>query len=299
MVVLITGTGRCGTHTIFHMFDRIEGCIALHEGRGKVNGKTVDLGDFKAVNISSRLDLQDERIERVKEESFKRRKDLIDSTNKHIIDVNRMGYRMIEYYDENIDDVKFVHLVRNGYDCVRSWYSRKSIYPDLSILTSIMKHYFAKLRSEPEYIKKTIESVYAYYRKDKITNNKIETMNEKNQFNYAVEKPIPDNKSFWNRYRRIEKISWYWMYVNKFIKKELKKLDQEKSKVVRIEDINKGKMEEILSFLSIKYEHGYDKIGKHDTSKKKYEWNSKDISLFNKICGDIMEEMGYGLTNPC
>lgn len=290
MILLVSGTGRCGTHTVQELFEGAHNTIALHEGRGEVQGRYISLGDMKAINIyEGRLSRRREiNLGRVKRKVFKGRKRLIrNKQSKNVVLVNRMNYRMIEYIYEKYDNVKIIHLIRNGYECVRSWYSRPGLYRGLGevLIERIKNNTIGNLKSIYSYL-------WAFDEKENIAH-----MNKDNHVNYLLEKPIPSgvNRIRWILADRLEKTCWYWVFVNKYIEKEIENIPEEDKYILKIESLDRKESKKLSEFACIEGIAEFDFGNKRSKSEKEEIWKDKNVQKFKRICGDYMENMNYDI----
>lgn len=292
MIIFVVGTGRCGTHTLQKIFNSVPNALALHEGKGSVCGEFIDVGDMKEVNIFDRLGA--EKMYKVKKRAIYERKKLLDKIQvKNLVDVNRMGYRMINFVKEKFKDVKFVHVVRNGYDCVQSWHRRTSMYPDQNVFPRIIRHYISRGIRTPEYLLEVASAAYAYW-DGRPTEANIASLGRDNQLTYALEKPLPSSvSSVWYRYNRVQKISWFWKYVNKYIEDKLDNVEDDKCMELKIEELDKSKMNEVLDFLGLSKKYNRNLLKKHNKSNTGHIWTEENVKNFNKVAGSYMRKIGY------
>lgn len=288
MIVVIAGTGRCGTHTVQELFADAENTVALHEGHGVVEGKPVRLGDMKAINIyEGRLGrIRNIDLRKVRKEVFRSRKEIIsENPSKEIVLTNRMNYRMIKHIYDKYEDVKVIHLVRNGYDCVRSWHSRPGLYRGLD------KIFIERLIKNTKNILKSVRSFYSL----SYSPNNINQLNRDNHFNYLLEKPIPMGieRLNWPIMDRIEKTCWYWKFVNSYIEDTLKVIPEEDKRRLKIEELDREEAKKLSHFTKIDLMNGFEFGRKRDKSKSENIWNEKNIRKFNNMCGEYMKKLDY------
>lgn len=141
--LFIVGTGRCGTHTLQALLATVPNTLSLHEGKGELDGKSLDVGPLNGLNVylyhhpdrharAEELRALSGEIRRIIDANFARRNRLIDTLARrgmHFADANRHAFHYIGYVHQQYPEAKFIHLVRDGYDCVRSWYPRSGAYP--------------------------------------------------------------------------------------------------------------------------------------------------------------------------
>jgi len=301
--IFVLGTGRCGTHTLNEIFNTVPGTVSLHEGRGWYSENKVDLGTMNGLNIylyhaSDRAKTDEEfnnlsgGILKIINKNFAPRKRFIDNLEEKKVnycDVNRMGYNYIDFIRNKYPEAKFIHLIRNGYDSVRSWHKRTGAYPDTETRYRLKKNYlFEKLILNRIAIRNNLSLIDHYI-----------LSNKRFKF-YAYDKPIPiDNmlsREIWNNYNRLEKISWFWAYTNNFINEKLMKVPEHLKMCIRIEELNVDKVRTILDFAGLKNEFDTSKIKAHDVGRNlDLVWSEENNNKFSKIAGDTMLKFGYEL----
>tara|TARA_Y100001958_G_C21118313_1_gene463185 strand:- start:11 stop:877 length:867 start_codon:yes stop_codon:yes gene_type:complete len=284
--VFILGTGRCGTKSFTKIFAKVTNTFSMHEGIYHKDGKKISIGDLKEINKYIYYESKDwkksiEEIRSSKGEAqkivanlFRKRLDLIkecENNNLHYVDINPYGYWAIHHIIRHYPDAKFVHLIRNGYDVVKSYYLRKK--------TTYSDH--------------IEESKYS----------SIRTSAGK----YLSGKPIPrdvKNKNLWKNYDRVQKISWFWAEVNRIIDSELNNVSDNNKFLFKLEDLSNSTLSELLSGLEIEGTFDIDvSLVKSNTSARKFGknalediWTSENVDKFNKIAGKAMTHFGYNLS---
>jgi hypothetical protein len=198
-----------------------------------------------------------------------------------------MNYRMIKHIYESYDNVKIIHLVRNGYECVRSWYSRPGLYRGLGEV------FIERIRNNTI---GNLKSMYSYLRAvDKKEN--IAHMNKDNHINYLLEKPIPSgsHRLKWFLANRLEKTCWYWKFVNKYIEKEIENIPEKDKYRLKIEDLDRKESIRLSEFTGIEGITEFDFENKRSKSEKEELWKDKNVQKFETICGDYMENLDYSI----
>ncbi len=267
--VFIFGTGRCGSVTLSKLIGSLPSTIVLHEGRGDVNGKKIDLGDLKEFNEFiyykskepirqyNKTILLNGATYGQMDKLFNSRKRLIETQDDifNYCDINPYGYSFINFIANKYPEAKFVHLIRSGYDVVRSYYHRKNTYPD-----------------------SIVESEYAGYQSGK-------------------PRPMPNDPYFekWSQFSRLEKTMWFWNYVNCDIANRLADVSSNRKMIFRIEDLNQENFILLTKFLNLPAYFNQDKNDKFNKSNAQLNWDSKTIKLFNQICGKTMLNFDYQL----
>ena len=141
-LVFVFGTGRCGTHTMWKLFESLPNTISTHEGNGIVRagpaeliGQQIAIGEMWEYNaylyhaadesVFRRTFDPDPEMAALMERSFGVRSKLIggcEARGLAYCDSNPFAYNFINYLHAKYPHAKFVHLVRDGYACVRSWF---------------------------------------------------------------------------------------------------------------------------------------------------------------------------------
>jgi len=150
-LVFVVGTGRCGTHTLWKLFESVPNTLSMHEGNGTVRhgpaalvGKRFALGSMPELNgylyhyggeaAFARTFAPDAAMTSLMDGCFAGRGSAIAWCAQHGIaycDANPFAFNFINYLHGKFPHAKFIHLVRDGYACVRSWSRRDaSTYPD-------------------------------------------------------------------------------------------------------------------------------------------------------------------------
>lgn len=313
--LFVFSTGRSGTHTISKLFSKIPNTLSIHEGRGNFNGNYIDVGDMKSFNIiyrkkvleekSNEINLQEKKIINL---NFCKRYNLIKRLDKegiNFVDVNRMSYRYIKYIMDQYPEAKFLHIIRNGYDCIRSWYSRIGIYP-IFTRRYIYKYtrylYHNYVNNNKDTIINNLKNIlnfipYNMSRYTNINRDVIKILNSNLNLFYIFEKPIPNKNSkyynLWCEFNRIEKIAWFWVYVNNKIEENFKYIPDDKKMTLKIEDLNKKSLNRISNFCGIKNRFKIKKIPKADKKYHSLKWSRDKIDSVNKIASNCLEKYNY------
>jgi len=282
--VFLLGTGRCGTVTLFDILSTVPGVVCTHEGRVfSKNG--VHIGDLgKMFDITRYIYYDDLRSSNVKYKNSKKfskkHKRLrvhklmdIEFFNRDIFmktlgddvvycDINPYGFNHISYIYNKYPDAKFIHVIRNGPDVVRSYFLRKSTYPES--------------KREHEY------SLYE--------SGKPRPTSDDPYF------------SEWTSMSKLKKTSWFWQYVNNDIQDRLSVVPEENKMLFKIEDLSNESVVNILNFIgaSGSASHWSEildcSIRSNVTpsrSKRAFNWNPRKYKIFRDICGDTMKRLGY------
>lgn len=276
--IFILGTGRCGTVTINNVLNTVSNTISIHEGVFyDQNGNKKILGHLKEINkyiyyennnpfeIKKRY-LQTYKLNNINnfnflDSFFERRNNFIESLgDKNYCDVNPYGYMFINFIVKKYPDAKFVHLVRDGRAVVKSYYDRKN---SLGINTS--------------YPEGVLEEDYTSW--------------------YAGKpRPIIGSKEYnlWPNYNRVQKLSWFWNFVNLEIEKRLKNINEKNKYFIRLEDLNEKNIKKMLNFFNLPITFDLrsleaDNIGK----KSSLNWDEENLKLFNNINKNLMKKYGY------
>lgn len=332
--LFIVGVGRCGTHTLMKILETVSDTLSLHEGRGNLSGKQLNVGHMNGLNVylyhcSRRQAAMDEltnlsgNVARVIEANFAPRHKImkeLTEKNKHFCDVNRHAYNYINYIHQKYPDAKFVHLIRNGYDCVSSWYPRPGAYPEEindsvhrnTIMSRMLKLLLFNVSRNPLIstrtrriwaTRKTRVSDIFLFNKNDLSNADLHVLSDPtNLLFYRYDKPVPYKDSeyadAWQRFDRIQKISWFWSHTNLLISEMLSRLPSSKSMLLRIEDLSHEKVMDVLRFAGLPEHFSENRLKAYDANEHfSFEWTKDQINKFNSIADNCMKLFGYSLVN--
>lgn len=256
----IVSTGRTGTKFLANFFNTFfEDTLSLHEP----NPTLFNLGtNFIKGNISFHEAIKGLDIQRL---HICRR--LNKNNIRFYVESNSYLSNLIPVVNEYYNSPKFVFIIRNGKDYVRSYYSKRP-------------------------------SNIGYYALSDESPRKGITSND-----------FPDDRFYgrWEAMSRFERVCWVWVKRNQMIENFLTN-DISWIKV-RFEDVfNNGYtgLWEIIDFFDLRKQI---KIDRHETNKifteksninKKYllpknfeDWQEEKKEIFEEICGEYMEKLGY------
>lgn len=275
-LVFVFGTGRCGTHTTWKVFESLPKTLSLHEGTGTVlhgpeneRGKRIVLGCMPEINaflyhagnaaVFRRTFDPDPEMTALMDRAFGQRAKLIAWCEQHGLALclsNPFAFNLINYLNRRYPHARFIHLVRDGYACVRSWSRRQSTYPDyLPDLSSI---------------------------------------------GWILAKPVPFPSDpiheVWQRFTRVQRISWFWNHVNANIIERFAEIPEERRRLVRIEDLDASTLPELLGFCGLPQQYAAGSLAAQDASDgPSIEWTPENVARFNAICRPMMQRLGYPL----
>lgn len=271
--VFVFGTGRCGTRTLHELFSSIPNVFSNHEGtyydsKGKQRrlGSLIEFNKhiYYSANHSSDLyektklkNAFDYDILTTMDTFFSTRKDCIKNKNKkfHYVDINPYSYLFIDYLLYSYPDAKFVHIVRDGRDVVKSFYKREATtYPDS--------------QSELQY------SGLQAAKPRPFSNNSI--------------------YQDWPEYSRFQKICFLWNFVNEEILNRFNNIKKENKAFLRLEDLCEKSFSNILNKFEISDEFDRSKLSIHNASEYgELEWTDSRVKFFWNINEDLMKRFGY------
>lgn len=140
--IFVLGTGRCGTVSVAHAISKA-GNFVLHEGSEVGGGVRLsplfeankfiyyDSRNSKVTHAES-INLSGPAYNMLKRTFAPRERVISSMSNKDVYcDVNPYGYSHINYILDIYPDAKFIHLIRNGEDVVRSYIGRNYTYPNI------------------------------------------------------------------------------------------------------------------------------------------------------------------------
>jgi len=269
--IFVVGTGRCGTVTFNKLLNSLPNTFSMHEGIFYVDDKRTRLTDFKDINrkIYFQSKNPQKELNNIKkfrgniakqiDEEFRTRKKLIrdlERKNINFCDVNPYQYPLIDYLHHKYPEAKFVHLIRNGYDVVKSYYQRENTtYPD-----------------------NILEKNYSGYRSGK-----------------PIPLDGERWKSSWKNFDRVQKITWFWCKVNNIIDNKLNKIPNGQKTLFKLEDLNDENFTELLNFLELPIKYDKALMKTHNSTKNTLEWSKDRIGKFNNIASSTMNKFGYGI----
>jgi len=276
-LVFVVGTGRCGTHSLAKVFESVPNTLSTHEGAGIVRygppsfvGKRVAIGFMSEFNmyvyhyggeeVLRRTFDPDPEMLALMDGSFGSRRGAIEwcrSNGMAYCDANAFGFNFINYVHVRFPSARFIHLVRDGYACVRSWSRRTpTTYPDGIPVALAISYLLAKpvpFPSDPAY-------------------------------------------ASWSRFDRVQKISWFWSAVNANIAERLTRIPDANKRLVRIEDVNEETLPAILEFCGLPRQYSRAALQARDaTAGPEIEWTPENVRGFNALAAPMMEKLGYPL----
>jgi hypothetical protein len=277
-LVFVVGTGRCGTHTLWKLFESVPNTLSMHEGNGTVRhgpaalvGKRFALGSMPELNgylyhyggeaAFARTFAPDAAMTSLMDGCFAGRGSAIAWCAQHGIaycDANPFAFNFINYLHGKFPHAKFIHLVRDGYACVRSWSRRDaSTYPD-------------DVPHTPAAI------------------------------SWLLAKPLPFPSDpahrEWQHFDRVQRISWFWNAVNANIALRLERIPAENRRVMKIEEVSQASAADILEFCGLPREFAPESLAPDDPSEgPAIEWTPENLSRFNALAAPMMTKLGYPL----
>jgi hypothetical protein len=275
-MVFVFGTGRCGTHTLWRVFEALPNTLSTHEGMGQVRsgpaamiGTKVGLGCMPELNAYlyhyadedtfRRTFAPDPEMTRFMDSCFEGRAKSIAWCKAHGIaycDANPFAFNFIGYLQARYPDARFIHLVRDGYACVRSWSRRDSTYPD--------------------------------------------TVPAPASVSWLLAKPVPFPSDpahpLWPHYDRVQRISWFWNAVNANIAERFERIPAQNRRVLKIEEVTEATLPGILDFCGLPREFDAASLAPdHASSGSSIEWMPDNVDKFNAVAAPMMERFGYAL----
>ena len=276
-LVFIVGTGRCGTHTLWKVFESVPNTLSTHEGVGTLRsgppsfvGKRMNLGCMPEFNAYLYHGGREDTLRRtfdpdpemlgLMQSCFAGRARAVawcGANGLAYCDANAFGFNFINYVHAAFPRAKFIHLVRDGYACVRSWSRRvPSTYPD-------------GLPTAPAIL-------------------------------WMLAKPTPFASDpvhgTWSRFDRVQKISWFWNTVNLNIAERLARIPEGLKRVVKIEDVKEDTLPGILEFCGLPQQYSREALAPDDaTSGPAIEWTPENVAKFNALAAPMMAKLGYEL----
>lgn len=274
-LVFVVGTGRCGTHTLSKVFESLPNTLSTHEGAGTVragpaslHGKKVALGGMLEFNaylyhhagedVFRRTFDPDPAVTALMDDSFAGRAKSIawcEANGVAYCDANAFGFNFINYLHAKLPHARFIHLVRDGYACVRSWSRRAaSTYPDEIPNALSIEWLLAKPTPFPS------DPVHAS----------------------------------WRGFDRVQKIAWFWNTVNANIAERLARVPDANKRVVKIEEVTETTVPGLLEFCGLPQQYSREALAPDDASSgPAIEWTTENVRKFNALAGPMMARLGY------
>jgi len=256
----IVSTGRTGTKFLAMFFNRFfEDTLSLHEPTPTLFhiGSNFIKGNISFLEALNGFDIQRLHI----------CKRLNKNNIRFYVESNNYLSNLIPVVSEYYNNAKFVYITRNGKDYVRSYYSKKS-------------------------------SKKGYYSLSDESPTKLYTSND-----------FPDDRFYgqWDNMSRFERVCWFWVKRNQMIESFL--TDDISWIKVRFEDIFSNGytgLWEIIDFFDLRNQIKIDRseidkvIAEKLNITKKYllpekfkDWPDDKKEIFEGICGEYMEKLGY------
>jgi hypothetical protein len=319
--VFVFGTGRSGTHSAVALLDALPKTLSLHEGRGVLpSGERCDLGNLMGLNVL--LNRGTERSKRyretlvpagmslaVMERAFRSRHEMISRCARegvHYCDVNRMAYNYINYVHLRYPEAKFIHLVRNGYTCVRSWYGRIGAYPEHRDLRR-----FRMRQLKRRYLERKpggtgcLDLLYNTYlesllRSGSESERAVRAFAALSGRFQHLEKPRPleDDPSFgsWKGFNRLQKLAWFWAWINDSIRRRLEAVPERNRLTLRLEDLAGDTVAKLVEFTGIPGDYAVPERSHRGRSVEyAMDWDDTAVRQFNAVAGSSMAGFGYEL----
>lgn len=324
--VFAFGTGRSGTHTLYNLFASSPATLSFHEGTNPPS-KTMRLGDMRGLNLylhrSPRRDKaldesfvpEGETLE-VMSAVFASRQEMIaqcSAQGKAFCDSNRLAYNCINYIYTLYPDARFVHAIRNGYDCVRSWYGRPGAYPTPA-MRFLRKARLALIGNEGLRTWMYEARIRLLLRRRHLSPRDMRALADIRNCFMRLEKPVPPRgdafEGRWKTMDRLERLAWFWSYTNDIIERRMQRIPSDRCMSMHIEDLNEGTARGLLEFCGLQVAEGekpLDFFGPRSgrtgkvqnttsrSSSYSLEWTPDKLARFNAIAGPALEKYGYPL----
>ena len=141
-------------------------------------------------------------------------------------------------------------------------------------------------------IRNGLDVVNSYHQRDKTTYPNI-SENEYKGWASGKPRPLHDDIHLknWRTYDRVQKISWFWSYINSNLYKSLN--TSSNFSILKTENLPS-----IKNVVKSYKDYDFSILDKrHNKAKRNTDiWTKEAITTFNKIAGDTMQSFGYDLT---
>jgi hypothetical protein len=280
-MVFVFGTGRCGTHTMWRVFEALPNTLSTHEGVGYVRsgpagmiGTQVGMGCMPELNAYlyhyageeafRRTFDPDPEMTRFMDASFAGRAKSIawcEAQGIAYCDANPFAFNFIDYLHARYPDARFLHLVRDGYACVRRG-------------------------------RGAIPRIRTMYRPP-------------DAVSWLLAKPVPFPSdpaqcAVARGYDRLQRISWFWNAVNANIAGRFERIAAQNRKVLKIEEVTEATLPGILDFCGLPREFDLaSPATKHTSSRAPIESTTQNTRQHHPTAPPNSERSGLpvALTN--
>lgn len=236
-ICFVLGTGRCGSKSIANNLNKHKDIYAKHE----------DIKQF--IRLSTEYAHGEKNVREVKNEvlSIFESKTLKNYQNELILHSDQRLWNMVPILKELFPKAKFIHLIRDGRDTVRSMYAR-NWFVDNEL--EINKHEWAEYR-----------------------------------LNGYLAGDVDEEK--WKNWGAFERCCWYWSYINESISKELLTQQKSYLIKLENIDDNLSDFLEFLDVDKHNFNFDkYNAVKKSNLKKYQFQWTEKEEEKFQKIAGE-------------
>lgn len=336
-ILFILGTGRCGTRSLAGLLASVPGVCSLHEGKGTFHGHRYDLGSMNGLNIfldrtaysSSASGERALDIEWLMNANFRSRQKLIGKlarAGNHFAEANRHAYTGIGFLHRLYPDARFLHLVRNGYDCVKSWHSRPHAYPEPEGLLppaagrEWLRYEAARLAIGLErFLPRPARRLTGRLRQRvgiqggvllrrlsagaRLPGAARYMLSSPGFRLYRFDKPRPGpddpDRESWEGWNRLQKLVWFWSSTNRLIAEQLSRLPARQSRLLKIEDLSAASFGSLLEWSGLPPAFDRDRLRPAFSRQSSPTfWTASLLRQFNETGAAAMNRFGYPLRQP-
>lgn len=230
-IVFVLGTGRSGSTSITNILNQHSNCVAYHEDITQLIRLSTEIANH---SMSDAYKYEIDSIFNYKIWEAKEGELLVHSDQRF--------WNLINVFAIYFPNAKFVHLIREPIDCIKSMVLRD--WYEVDEYPKIYSHDWAKYRLQGDEVG-------------------------------AVSTRV------WSEMNNIQKCTWYYFYINNNISKQLKELPVEKYFSVALDKLDENK-NDLLEFMGLEIEpltiRKSNEIRKSDLDKL----NTIDIELIEK-----------------
>ena len=122
-------------------------------------------------------------------------------------------------------------------------------------------------------------------------------------FHHFLGRIVPNGDQFepWQAMSRVGKLGWYWKTLNQAVLDQFRELPSDHYRVVKLEDLNYLKYEELFNFLGIETELDRETFEEIATARPNarsglptvHDWSGQEATEFEQQVGDLSVEMSY------
>jgi acetyltransferase-like isoleucine patch superfamily enzyme len=248
-LVFFVGTGRSGSRAIAKILSKHPEISVAHEPKGQLIRLSTEFAHKKITR------------EKLKQEIIKLYKDAGTVATLFYGESDQKFSNLITILNEIFPNAKFVWLIRNAKEAVRSTYSR-GWFDDREL----------GFPFRPELCVKGVYSTNIYSR-HRLNAHLIGDMTE----------------AEWRSLSPYGRNCWYWSYWNSIIEQQFAHLPNDKTFILKLEDFGE-KIQELSSFIGLSVTNLLNEVDNSATYALRSSESENDNINFSKYCEGLMEK---------